>query len=281
MNLSRLLKKPFLILLIASFAIACNPSVNEDLFEGTWTAVTKTAKSCQIIDCGLPGEQITLASDSLSHKGTMDDISFKADHITNENGETVYFPGKDKKFYYRFIWADDQAGITNCEINMNGTKVMRFFVNQTNIGEVKKVKGGSADCVTANETGDTINDSLSIGDGSKVLYIEDDDCLAVRDRQGKQLLDRCFEAFILRIRPVKGNLLPLTFIAGSRSIDIDFYASGNEWISKTATYYRPIGAREEKVTRPYVVSFKDFEFDNIVTQFEKPTDSVADTVHNN
>lgn len=281
MNLNRLLEKVTITLSIALFAFACKPTVDQDGFQGTWIVVTQTVDGYRIMDCGTPGEQITLAGESLSHKGTMEDISFKADHIENENNATVYYPAKDANSFYRFTWADKQHGIAKCEINTEGTKVVMFFVNRKNVGKVKTVKGGSGDCITGNDAGDRINDSLNIGDGSKVLYIEDEDCLAVRDKQGKQLLDRCFEAFILRIRPVKGNLLPLTFIAGSRSVDIDFYASGDQWISKTATYYRPMEGSEEKITRPYVVSIEEFEFDDIVSRFEKPAGREPDTLSAN
>lgn len=268
-KLNRQLRIVITILSITLLAFACKPESRQGEFAGTWTAVTKTANGYQIIDCDVPGEQITITSDSLLHRGIMEDISFKVGHVERKNNVAIYFPKKDASSLYRFTWADEKQGIAKCDIKTDGAIVTKFLVNQANARKVKTVKGDIRVCVNKSDAGDPVKDSLSIGDGSKVLFIEADDCLALRDMHGKQLLGRCFEAFILRIRPVKGNLLPLTFIAGSRSVDIDFYPAGDQWISKTATYFRPVGNHEEKVTRPYVVSIKDFEFDDIVTTFKK------------
>lgn len=278
MILSRLFKKLVVPISLVLFAFACKTETEQDKFGGTWTAVKKTANSYEIVDCGLPSEEIIINNDSLSHRNAMEDISFKVDQIKKDNGGgIVYFNEENETSFYRFSWIDKKLGVAKCEIGSHGTKVIRYFVNEANAGMIKSINGGSADCLTGNDVGDPINDSLSIGDGDKVLYIEGNDCLAVRDKQGKQLLSRCFEAFILRVRPVKGNLLPLTFIAGSRSVDMDFFADGDQWISKTATYYYPVGAREEKNNGPFIVSIKNFEFDDIVSHFEKKGSDDTDT----
>ena len=163
---------------------------------------------------------------------------------------------------------NEERGIGQWQIADNGTVVTRYFVNEANLKNTKTVKGGKADCITGDDVGDRVNNSLVIEGGNKTLFVEDDNCLTIKNSAGKLLYENCFEGVMLQILQVKGSALPITFVSGSRSIDMDFYATGDDWVSKTATYYS--GEKGEvKATQSISLSIKDFDFDGVAGKFNK------------
>lgn len=260
-------KKSALIITIITLMMSCKPEVHTDANIGTFTAVSKSPSGYELMDNDLV-ESITISRDSIYHKEPMEDVKFKIDHIKQEGRQTTYYPEKYDKSYYKFSWIDQQKGIAVFEINIDGNAIQRYFVNEANLSSIKKAKPSQEVKITEEKTGDIIKDSLKIDDGSKTLYIEDEDCILIRNAKGEQLYERCFEDVMLRLRAVKGNLLPLTFISGSKSIDLDFIAAGKDWVSNSATLYEPSTNGERKVTRPLIISVKDFTFDAVASKFD-------------
>lgn len=257
------------VILLLSLVISCTSNQPALNFADTWTVIDNQENDFQLTDTASNNETIKVTPDSIIHTGIMDELRFKADHIHSSNQGVTYYPGKEERYFYKFTWVDPKRGIAKCEIDQDGTSLVRYVVNKANLKSIKKTTNKPDSDKPDDTIGDRVNDSLVLGNGDKTLYVEDDDCISVRNKDGNQLYERCFDNMILRIRPVKGDLLPLTFINGSRSIDIDFYSNGNEWVSKTATYYGPAEGGEQNITRPFVVSIKQFDFDEVVSRFSE------------
>jgi hypothetical protein len=226
-----------ILLFVFSIIVSCKPNRQLQDYDTTWTQVKKVGTEYQLIDCGYPAENITIANDSVYYHGAMEDNNFIADHIRRENDQVTLYPQKQESSFYRFLWVNEEKGIGQWQIADNGTVVTRYFVNEANLKKIKTVKGGKADCITGDDISDRINDSLVIEGGNKTLYVENENCLTIKNRVGKLLYENCFEGVTLQLRHVKGSALPIIFVSGSRSIDMDFYATGDDWVSKTATYY--------------------------------------------
>lgn len=122
------------------------------------------------------------------------------------------------------------------------------------------------DSVLNNDTGNEINDSFTIKNGTKIT-IEDDNCLSLKDKKNIFIFKRCFENSIIRIRHIKGDFIPLTIISGHNSMVIDFFNKNNDWISNSITYYKSSFKGEIKKTKQITVSLKKFDFDIIAQQF--------------
>lgn len=271
-----------ILLFVLSLIVSCKPNRQLQDYVTTWTQVKKVGDAYQLIDCGYPAESIAIAGDSVYHHGAMEDNNFKADHIRRENDRVTLYPQKQESSFYRFLWVNEERGIGQWQIADNGTVVSKYFVNEANLKNIKTVKGGKADCITGDDVGDRINDSLVIESGNKTLYVEDDNCLTIKNRAGNTLYENCFETVTLKIRHVKGSALPITFVSGSRSIDLDFYAIGDDWVSKTATYHSG-EKREVKATKSLSVSIKDFDFDGVAGKFnnlEQPVPAALANLQN-
>ena len=270
-------KNALFIGLIAILAISCKPKEQTENFEGSWTEVTKVGNVYQIIDCGTPAENMKLTADSVHHQGIMEDFDFKANHVKQDNGAVTYYPDKEEASYYKFTWANQQKGIVKCEISESGTLVTKYLVNKANLGNIKKVKGSEADCGEQERLGDEATNSLKLGAGNNTLYVDGEDCIAIRTSGGNQVYERCFENCIVKLRHVDGNVLPLTLISGVASMDIDFYAEGDQWISKSVTYFPGRLGSQLKTTQPIQVSIKDFEFATIMEKFTDEDKVSTDT----
>lgn len=83
-------------LLFIAFAslISCKPKPQPVPYNGTWIEVKKAGNTFQLVDCGYPGERITVANDSVYHHGVMENYNFKADHTRQENGQITFYPKK-------------------------------------------------------------------------------------------------------------------------------------------------------------------------------------------
>jgi hypothetical protein len=261
------MKKVVLLLLIFVLA-SCNSKENSIDYHGAWLRVKKTNADYVLVDCGYDGESIIATAQTIMHKGVMEDADTKIDHTKQDGDTVILFIDKAETSYYKFSWTDKDNGIAQWEVKEPDAPVTtNYFVNQTKSDKIKVVKGGKGDCVTNDDVGDVVNDTFKIGDGNATLYVEDTDCISVRNTKDETLVARCFENSIVRVRKVKGDHLPLTIINGDKSVDIDFLRNGNDWISKSATYYDG----SNKSTKPIEISIKDFDFGTIIEKFSGAT----------
>jgi hypothetical protein len=270
MNLTKHLKNFTFILFFFAMVVACKPQPQLGSYAGTWMEVKKTGSAYQRVDCGYAGDILRITNDSVYHKSIMEDSDFKIDHIKQEDDQATFYADQKEQSYYKLSWIDEQRGLVTCETSIDGALTIRYFVNQGNLKNVGIVKGTKADCITNEDTGDRINESMAIGDGNKTLYVEDDNCISVRNNKNELLYNRCFEGVTLKIRYAQGNFLPLTFTSGFKSMEVNFYASGNTWISKTVTYYNDTTNKAQKQMLPMTISVKEFDFKTIANQFVKP-----------
>lgn len=266
-------KIPAVIILLLLFITSCKQTNLNKEYLDTWIEVEKTNSTYHIVDCGYSGESIIVLKDSIIHKGIMEDYKFNINRTTQENDKTSLFTGEDGKSFYKFSWADQEKGICKWEIKSEDKTVIKYFVRQSDAKNIKTVKG--INCITNEDVGDTVNDSLAIGDGTKILTIEDNNCIVIRNKKEEVLFDTCFENMTVKIRHTKGGFLPLTFISGTKSIDVDFHSEGKEWMSKKATYYSSNGSGDEvKKENTLTTSLKDFDFEAIAIRFDNMDDGV-------
>jgi hypothetical protein len=110
------------------------------------------------------------------------------------------------------------------------------------------------------------------------LYVDNDNCISIQNNNAEQLYERCFEGVLIRIRNLKGNFLPLTFISGKRSIDVDFAPAGDDWATKALTFYSGETKDGQKILLPAAVSIKEFDFDRILSQFANQNKQPSATI---
>ncbi|WP_309610130.1 hypothetical protein, partial [Flavobacterium sp.] len=103
--------------------------------------------------------------------------------------------------------------------------------------------------------------------GNVILNIVDENCISLKNKREEIILEKCFEGSTINIRNVKGNLIPLTFISGNKSLDIDFYNINKDWVSKSVTYYSSNGNNEIKKTEQISIILSEFNFDNVLSKF--------------
>jgi hypothetical protein len=272
------LTKNISILFLLVFIFSCRQPEQSAGYTGIWMEVKKSGNTFQRIDCGYANETITATSDSLYQKGVMEDFNFKVDHIKHAEDKTTFFTDKEELSFYSFSWIDQELGIAKWETSINGELMSRYFVNQLNQKIVKTVKGTETDCITSEDQGDQVNEFLPIGDGTKTLYVQNNNCISIQNNNAEQLYERCFEGVLIRIRNLKGSFLPLTFISGNRSIDVDFTPSGDDWVTKTLTLYSGKTKDGQKILLPAAVSIKEFDFDRILSQFDNQNKPPSATI---
>ncbi|WP_433829348.1 tetratricopeptide repeat protein [Flavobacterium anhuiense] len=254
-------------LLLLSVLLSCNPQDSKEDYKGNWIEVQKRGNEFLIIDCGYKGEDIKIINDSIFENGIMESTKQKIDHIKEDETGVSLFTDKAEKSYYKFLFVDKEKGLTKWEIKNNDLPIIiKYFVNEDSTDKIKKIKGTKADCVTNDEVGDSVNDSLTLDDGN-VLLVEDDNCISLQDKKENLIFERCFDNCNVKIRHVKTKGLPLTIISGQNSIDIDFYKKGVDWVSTSVTYFKSLRTGEEKSTKQIEVSLKDFDFDSVIEQF--------------
>ena len=266
------MKKLAIIIFLLSIIISCKSQHSNEDYVGTWQEVQQKNNEFVIVDCGYDGESIKVSNDSIFEKGIMEDSNSKIDHVKQDESGTILFIDKFEKSYYRFTWINKQKGISKWEIQHNETaKIVRYFANNLNSKNLRIVKGTKTDCITSEDVGDNVNDSLFIKNENITLLIEDDNCISLESKKGSLLFERCFENCVVKIRHNSSKGIPLTIISGQNSMDIDFLKKGNNWLSNSITYYRSSSSSEEKMVQQITVSLKDFDFNNVVEQFSKTT----------
>jgi hypothetical protein len=110
------------------------------------------------------------------------------------------------------------------------------------------------------------------------LYVEDDNCISIKNNHAEQLYERCFEGVTIRIRNLKGNFLPLTLISGKKSIDVEFSPADDDWVTKALTLYDGETKDGQKILLPSTVSIRDFDFDRIISQFDNQNSKLNATI---
>lgn len=266
------MKKLSIIIFLVSLIISCKSQDSNEDYIGSWQEVQQKNNEFVIVDCGYNGESIKISGDSIYEKGIMEDSNSKIDHVKQDESGTTLFIDNFEKSYYRFTWINKQKGISQWEIQNNeNDKIVRYFINNLNSKNLKIVKGTKTDCITSNDVGDVINDSLRIKNENITLLIEDDNCISLENKEGSLLFERCFENCIVKIRHNSIKGIPLTIISGQNSMDIDFLKKENNWFSNSITYYRSSSSGEEKMVQQINVSLKDFDFNNVAKQFGKTT----------
>lgn len=262
------MKKLVFILIILNVMLSCKSQDSKEEYIGTWLEVQQKDNEFVIIDCGYEGESLKTSNNSIFEKGVMEDVDMKIDHIKEGGDGITLFTDKLEKSYYKFLWINKDKGISKWEIQYNeSSKIVKYFVNKLKVKSVKVVKGLKEDCISNEDVGDIVNDSLVIDGGNNIILVEDDNCISLKNKKGDLIFERCFDNSIVKIRHVNGKVIPLTIINGQNSIDVDFFSKGNEWISNSITYYKSSLNGEEKNTKSIAVSLKEFDFNNVIEQF--------------
>ncbi|CAM3792101.1 hypothetical protein FLGE108171_15200 [Flavobacterium gelidilacus] len=260
----RIIRLPILrILLIGILFLlySCNSKVNSKDYEGIWHEIVKQNKDFVIIDCGYDNQIIEIVKDSLFDYGIMEENKSLINHKKNENKQTFYFLDKQEKTFYKFSWVNESMEIIKCELINDKQKIFeKYFIKKTGIDKVKHIKGSSIDCLTDEDVGDKINDTFVFENGNKTVLIQNTNCLSIKDNNDLILLNNCYDDVIIKIRHIKGNFIPLTFISGNNSIDIDFYDDINDWTSNSLTYYFNGAVNKNE---QFKISLKNFNFNDV------------------
>lgn len=262
------MKKIVFGLSLLSVLLSCKSQDGREDYKGTWIEVQKRGNEFLIIDCGYKGEEIKVISDSIFENGIMESTETKIDHIKEDETGVSLFIDKREKAYYKFLFINKEKGLVKLEIKHNDLPIIvRYFVNELSADKIKKIKGTNDDCITSDDVGDFVNDSITLIDGN-VLLVEDDNCISLQDKKENLIFERCFDNCNVKINHIKTKGLPLTIISGQNSIDIEFYKKGEDWVSNSVTYFKSLPTGEEKNTKQIEVSLKEFNFDNVIEQFE-------------
>jgi hypothetical protein len=267
-----------IVLFFVVFIFSCKQAERSADYTGTWIEVKKSGNTFQRIDCGYDGETLTVTSDSLYHKGVMEDFDFKVDHIKQAGDKTTFFTGEGELSFYRFSWINQELRIAKWETSINGELMSKYFVSHEKGKNILTVKGTETDCIIGEDQSDHIKESLAIGDGTKTLFVEDGNCISIRNKNAEQSYEQCFEGVTIRIRNLKGNFLPLTLLSGKKSIDVEFSPAGADWVTKTLTLYSGETKDKQKILLPSTLSIKDFDFDRIITQFDNQNKQLKETL---
>ena len=260
----------FVILIIIT--ISCNSQVNEKDYLGEWVKLSQLKSEFVIVKCDYEGETLKVSENSIFEHGIMEDSNYKINHIKNNDKEKILFTEKDGKSYFKFTWLDKERGIAKWQIADNNSKIDKYFVIKTKIKGIKSVKGTKADCVTSDDVGDEVNDSFMLNNNN-IFSIENDNCILLKNKKEEILLKNCFDGTTIKIRHISKEFIPLTFINGQHSMDINFYKKNNEWLSKSVTYYQSTPSGEIKNIQDIEVSLKRFEFNTIKEKFNNESAS--------
>lgn len=266
------MKKSILVLFLLNIIISCNSQVNKKDYIGEWIEVKFQKNEFVIIKCGYEGETLKVSENSIFEHGTMEDSNYKIDNVKSNDKENILFTEKSEKSYFKFSWLDKEKGIAKWQIVDGDSKTDKYFVIKSKSKAVKSVNGTDAECITNEDVGDKVNDSFLLNDNI-TFSVEDDNCISLKNKKEEMIFENCYDGTIVKIRHISKEFIPLTFISGNYSMDIDFYKNNNQWISKSITYYDSDLDGEIKNTKNISVSLNDFKFNFIKDKFNSQSTS--------
>jgi len=267
------MKQLLITVLLSILLFSCADDKGSEAYLGKWTELKKTGNDYVIVNCGYEGQSITVYKDSVFSKGTMEDFTMPVDHANYADSVQLY-SDEAEKTYYSFSWADEQKGIAKWLFKQDGLPdIVRYYVNSSNLKNIKTIKGTDKDCVTADEETEEPEDifkpDFTTKDGKTAIKLIRENCLELIDvEQQTTLMDKCFDNVMLQIRPLNSNALPLTFISGKHYIDVNFILINNEWTANEVTIFDPATGSETGITKPFTIALKDFNYINVIEQTE-------------
>lgn len=262
----------FILLLVST--ISCNSQINKKEYIGEWIKLSQLKNEFVIIKCDYADETLKVSENSIFEHGIMEDTNYKIYQIKNNDKVNILFTEKDGKSYFKFTWFDKVKGIAKWQIVDNNIKIDKYFVIKTKVKNIKSVKGTTADCLTSNDVGDEINDSFVLKN-NLIFSIENNNCISLKNKEEEILLKNCFDGTTVRIRHISNDFIPLTFISGQHSMDVNFYKKNSEWFSKTVTYYNSTSSEDIRSIQDIEVSLKKFEFNTVKEKFNDKTSTNA------
>jgi len=237
---------------------------------GKWHIVKQFKNSYILVDCGYEGEIIQVYSDSVSHKGIMEDANFKINHSKQQNSSTVIYPESTENNFYKFEWINRKQGIAKWEIqDVGGSEVKKYAVHETGLKNIKKVKGTKDDCMTGNETAAASSGTYAVNDTGIHTSVENGNCLTIRNNLDALLYEHCFDdGSMIETGDITGPFLPITFYNGPHSMIADFYNKDKQWVAKSITFYKHTPNGHVKQTKAITVTLADFDFGAVMEEFE-------------
>lgn len=268
------MKKLIAFLILLNLAISCNSQGSKKEYLGEWVKVSQQKNEFVIVKCDYESEILKVSDNSIFEHGIMEDTNYKITRIKNNDKEDLLFIEKDEKSYFKFNWIDKEKGIAKWQVSDNNSKIDKYFVLRSKLKGIKSVKGTGKDCITSGEVGDNVNDSFVLNN-SDIFSVEDENCILLKNKQEKTLLENCFDGTIIKIRHISKDFIPLTFISGQYLMDIDFYKKNNQWISKSVTYYDGNSTGEKIQKQDIAISFKEFKFNSVREKFNTKAAAVV------
>jgi len=261
--------------LLCVLLFSCAHDKAADDYTGKWIEVKKVDNDFVIINCGDRGESLTVYNDSVVANGVMEDFTMPVEHIAIAADKTLLYNNKAERTFYAFTWVNKQKGIAKWSYVQEGLPAMvKFYVNNNNLKNIKTVKGTSADCITEEDTEeeeveDIYKPDFTTKDGKTAIKLIRENCLELIDvKSDTTLMDKCFSDVMLQIRPLNSNALPLTFISGKHYMDVNFIYINNEWVANEVILFDPVNGSQTGVTKPVTVTLKDFDYSNVLEQTE-------------
>lgn len=264
--------KILLSLILLNNLFSCTPQVNNKDYVGEWLEVKHQNNEFVIVKCDYDLETLKVSQNSIFEHGVMEDTNYKIFSVKKNEKVDILFTDNNKKSYFKFYWIDKQKGIAKWQIVDGNNLLDKYFVLKAKSKEIKSLKGTSINCITNSDANNNVNDSLILNNNI-VFYVENDNCILLKNKKNKTLLENCFDGTNVRIRNVSKEFIPLTFISGQYLMDIDFYKVSDQWVSKEINYYNSSLKSEIKNTKNIAVSLKDFNFNSIKEKF------ISKTIH--
>lgn len=142
------LLKIILIIFISNTIISCKGQDNVSEFATTWHEIKKKENNYYMVDCGYEGNWIKIQNDSIYDHGIMEENIFKIKRIAKENSSTSFYI--DEKEKYELIWVDKDKGVIILKNGLDNN-LLKYFVNEAHLKNIKKIKGTSKDCIISEE----------------------------------------------------------------------------------------------------------------------------------
>lgn len=140
------------LLLVFLVINSCKGQQGTSDFSTTWYEVKKQGDNFIIVDCGYEGQSFKIQNDSIFDHDIMEDSTFKIHHILKEGNLTSFYINENDK--YSLSWINKEKGIIKRVSEIDGN-ITKYYVNQTNLNKIKKIKGTSKDCISSEENNDS------------------------------------------------------------------------------------------------------------------------------